>query len=63
MSITGHVKSIQNIKPQNAGAGGDAQRIVAKVDQLMRLCGALEAGLAQAESQRRKLVAAVLQTV
>jgi type I restriction enzyme S subunit len=40
----------------------EQQRIVAKVDQLMRLCDALEAGLAQAESQRRKVVAAVLQT-
>jgi type I restriction enzyme S subunit len=40
----------------------EQQRIVAKVDQLMRLCDALEAGLVQAESQRRKLVAAVLQT-
>jgi type I restriction enzyme S subunit len=38
----------------------EQRRIVAKVDQLMRLCDELEVGLAQAESQRRKLVAAVL---
>lgn len=29
----------------------------------MRLCDALEAGLAQAESQRRKMAAAVLTTL
>ncbi len=38
----------------------EQQRIVAKVDQLMRLCDELEAGLAQTESQRQKLAAAVL---
>ena len=38
----------------------EQRRIVAKVDQLMRLCAALEAGLARAEGQRRGLVAAVL---
>jgi type I restriction enzyme S subunit len=38
----------------------EQQRIVAKVDQLMRLCDALEAGLAQGEALRRSLTAAVL---
>ncbi len=60
MSITAHVKSVQNIKRQNAGVDGDAQRIVAQGDQLMWLCDALEAGLARMETQRRKLAAAVL---
>ncbi len=62
MSITTLVKSIQDIMRQDAGVDGDAQRIVAKVDQLMRLCDALEAGLARTETQRRNLTAAVLQT-
>ena len=36
------------------------RRIVAKVDQLMRQCDALAAGLARAEGQRRALTAAAL---
>ena len=38
----------------------EQRRIVAKVDQLMRQCDALEAGLARAEGQRRALTAAAL---
>ena len=38
----------------------EQRRIVAKVDQLMRLCDALEAGLARAQEARRALAAAVL---
>ena len=38
----------------------EQRRIVARVDQLMRLCDALEAGLARAEGARRALTAAVL---
>jgi type I restriction enzyme, S subunit len=38
----------------------EQKRILAKVDQLMRQCDALEAGLARAEGQRRALVAAAL---
>ncbi|MFZ1471970.1 MAG: restriction endonuclease subunit S [Anaerolineae bacterium] len=38
----------------------EQHRIVARVDQLMRLCDALEAGLARAEGARRALTAAVL---
>ncbi len=38
----------------------EQRRIVAKVDQLMRQCDALEAGLARAEGARRALAAAVL---
>lgn len=38
----------------------EQHRIVAKVDQLMRLCNALEAGLARAEGQRRAVTAAVM---
>ena len=38
----------------------EQHRIVARVDQLMRLCAALEAGLARAEGQRRALTAAAL---
>jgi type I restriction enzyme S subunit len=41
----------------------EQQRIVTKVDQLMRLCDALEAGLAQAETARRRATAAALQVV
>lgn len=61
MSITTLVKSIQDIMRQDAGVDGDAQRIVAKVDQLMRLCDALEAGLVQTETVRRSVTAATLQ--
>ena len=39
----------------------EQQRIVAKVDQLMRLCDELEAGLAQTETVRRSVTAATLQ--
>ena len=38
----------------------EQHRIVAKVDQLMRQCDTLEAGLARAEGQRRALTAAAL---
>ena len=38
----------------------EQRRIVAKVDQLMRQCDALAAGLARAEGQRRALTAAAL---
>ena len=38
----------------------EQRRILAKVDQLMRLCDTLEAGLARAEGQRRALTAAML---
>ena len=40
----------------------EQQRIVAKVDQLMRLCDELKAGLARAETQRRSLTVAVLKS-
>ena len=39
----------------------EQQRILAKVDQLMRLCDELEAGLAQTEMVRRNVTAAALQ--
>lgn len=39
----------------------EQHRIVAKVDQLMRLCDELEAGLVQTETKRRNVTAAVLQ--
>ena len=38
----------------------EQRRIVAKVDQLMRQCDALEAGLVRAEGQRRAFTAAVV---
>ena len=38
----------------------EQRRIVAKVDQLMRQCDGLEAGLARAEGQRRAVTAAAL---
>ena len=41
----------------------EQQRIVAKVDQLMRLCDELEAGLAQAEIAAASVTAAMLQRV
>ena len=41
----------------------EQQRIVAKVDQLMRLCDALEAGLAQTEASRSTLTQAVLHQI
>ena len=40
----------------------EQKRIVAKVDQLMRLCDALQAGLVQTETRRRNVTAVVLQT-
>jgi hypothetical protein len=46
---------------QSAGMDDDAPRIVAKVDQLMRLCDALEAGLVQAETVRHNVTVAALQ--
>ena len=45
---------------QDAGVDGDAQRISAKVDQLIRLCDALEAKLVRAEEERRMAITAVL---
>ena len=41
----------------------EQRRILAKVDQLMRLCNALEAGLAQTEASRSTLTQAVLHQI
>jgi len=41
----------------------EANRIVAKVDQLMALCNELEAGLVQAQTEGGKLMEAVVHHV
>ena len=52
----GRIKTLEIPLPSLA----EQHRIVAKVDQLMRQCDALEAGLARAEGTRRAVTAAVV---
>ena len=63
MSVRTLVKSIQNIMRQDTGVDGDAQRIVARVDELMVLCNRFESSLAAADTTRHHFLESLLQDV